>query len=70
MVTASSKGNAMSRRRRLLLPLVPLLVVSGLLSPSAAAAAEPCTNLELLDVPGAEMQRAECHPTCRPSPCP
>ena len=52
----------MSRRRWLLLPLVPLLVTSWLTVPASAAPAEPCANLAALDVPGAEFQRAECHP--------
>jgi hypothetical protein len=50
----------MSARRRLLLPLVPLLIASWLTTP-AAAAGGPCENAEAIQVPGAELQRVECH---------
>ncbi|MDP9427662.1 MAG: tannase/feruloyl esterase family alpha/beta hydrolase, partial [Actinomycetota bacterium] len=53
-----------TRRRSLLLSLVPLLAASWLTAPVAAAAPAapaPCANLEAIDVPGAELQRAECH---------
>jgi hypothetical protein len=53
-----------ARRRSLLLSLVPLLAASWLTTPVAAAAPvapAPCANLEAIDVPGAELQRVECH---------
>jgi hypothetical protein len=48
-------------RRLLLLPLVPLLVTSWLAVPAAAAPPEPCANADAIAVPGAELQRVECH---------
>ncbi len=61
MVAARPKGEAMfSARRLVLLPLVPLLVSSWLTTP-AAAAEGPCANADAITVPGAEMQRVECH---------
>jgi len=62
MVAASRKGPAMlPARRRLLLPLVPLLVASWLTTPAGAAPAAPCANADAIQVPGAELQRVECH---------
>jgi hypothetical protein len=50
-----------ARRRLLLLMCVSLLTASWLTAPAAAAVPGPCRNLEAIDVPGAALQRAECH---------
>ena len=52
-----------ARRRMLLLVLVPLLMASWLTAPVAAAApaSPPCRNMNAIQVPGAELQRVECH---------
>ena len=49
-----------SARRSMLLPLVPVLIASWLATP-AAATAGPCANADAIEVPGAELQRVECH---------
>jgi hypothetical protein len=49
-----------SARRLTLLPLVPVLVASWLATP-AAATGGPCANAGAIQVPGAELQRVECH---------
>ena len=56
----------MFRRRLLLAPLVPVLVASWLTAPAAAAppatgASGACANAAAIKVPGAELQRVECH---------
>ena len=52
-----------ARSRLLLLPLVPLLVAAWLTPASATpkAPADPCANAATITVPGAELQRVECH---------
>ena len=45
----------------LLLPLVPVLVASWLTTPAAAAPAGRAPTRDAIQVPGAELQRVECH---------
>jgi hypothetical protein len=54
----------MSYRRRLLtLALAPLLLTVWLPTPTPAAASTgPCHNQQAIRVPGAALQRVECHP--------
>ncbi len=49
-----------SRRRLLLLSRAPLLL-SPLVALPSAAAADPCAGAGAIAVPGAELQRVECH---------